>query len=53
MYRSGLRRTRGRPSGRLESEVDRLTARTPDCSVIVARPDRQLVARLQEFTAGR
>ncbi|MFD5952035.1 hypothetical protein ACFWAZ_38890 [Streptomyces collinus] len=41
------------PSGRLESEVDRLAARTPDCSVIVARPDRQLVARLEEFTAGR
>jgi len=41
------------PSGRLESEVDRLAARTPGCSVIVARPDRQLVARLEEFTAGR
>ncbi|EPH41455.1 hypothetical protein ABT390_34170 [Streptomyces aurantiacus] len=40
------------PTGRLESEVDRLAARTPSCSVIVARPDRQLVARLQEFTAG-
>jgi hypothetical protein len=41
------------PSGRLESEVDRLAARTPGCSVIVARPDRQLVARLEEFTPGR
>ncbi|MEV5440476.1 hypothetical protein AB0K80_31365 [Streptomyces sp. NPDC052682] len=41
------------PSGRLESEVDRLAARTPGSSVIVARPDRQLVARLEEFTAGR
>ncbi len=41
------------PSGRLESEVDRLAARTPGSSVIVARPDRQLVAGLEEFTAGR
>ncbi|MEV8077878.1 hypothetical protein [Streptomyces pseudogriseolus] len=41
------------PSDRLESEVDRLAARTPHCSVIVARPDHQLVARLEEFTAGR
>ncbi|MEU1403170.1 hypothetical protein ABZ471_12540 [Streptomyces sp. NPDC005728] len=41
------------PTGGLENEVDRLAARTPGSSVIVARPDRQLVARLQEFTAGR
>ncbi|MBA2811168.1 hypothetical protein E0500_028135 [Streptomyces sp. KM273126] len=41
------------PTGLLECEVDRLAARTPGCSVIVARPDRQLVARLQEFAAGR
>ncbi|MFF7073313.1 hypothetical protein OIE43_01800 [Streptomyces pseudovenezuelae] len=41
------------PTGRLESEVDRLAARTPHSSVIVARPDRQLVARLQEFSQGR
>ncbi|MGW0331090.1 hypothetical protein ACWD0J_04280 [Streptomyces sp. NPDC003011] len=41
------------PSGRLESEVDRLASRTPGCSVIVARPDRQLVDQLQQFTAGR
>ncbi|MEU9228950.1 hypothetical protein AB0D40_31860 [Streptomyces massasporeus] len=40
------------PSGRLESEVDRLAARTPGCSVIVARPDRQLVARLQDDVGG-
>lgn len=41
------------PTGRLEDEVDRLAARTPDASVIVARPDRQLVDSLQEFTASR
>lgn len=41
------------PTGRLEGEVDRLAARTPGTSVIVARPDRQLVARLQEFGASR
>lgn len=41
------------PTGRLESEVDRLAARAPHSSVIVARPDGQLVARLQEFTEGR
>ncbi|MHB9864595.1 hypothetical protein [Streptomyces sp. YIM S03343] len=41
------------PTGLLEHEVDRLAARTPGCSVIVARPDHRLVARLQEFTAGR
>lgn len=41
------------PTCRLEHEVDRLAARTPGSSVIVARPDRQLVDRLQEFTAGR
>ncbi|MER6289473.1 hypothetical protein [Streptomyces sviceus] len=41
------------PTGRLESEVDRLAARTPHSSVIVARPDGQLVARLQEFNQGR
>ncbi|MDH6221676.1 hypothetical protein [Streptomyces pseudovenezuelae] len=40
------------PTGRLENEVERLAARA-HCSVIVARPDRQLVARLQEFTEGR
>ncbi|MET7575288.1 hypothetical protein ABZT04_43580 [Streptomyces sp. NPDC005492] len=37
------------PTGSLESEIDRLAARPPGCSVIVARPDRQLVDRLQEF----
>ncbi|MCX4233525.1 hypothetical protein [Streptomyces ortus] len=41
------------PTHRLESEIDRLAARTPGCSVIVARPDRQLVASLREFGAGR
>ncbi|MFJ2264700.1 hypothetical protein ACIOKD_41695 [Streptomyces sp. NPDC087844] len=41
------------PTDRLESEIDRLAARTPGCSVIVARPDRQLVASLREFGAGR
>ncbi|MGW0762514.1 hypothetical protein ACWD1Y_39600 [Streptomyces sp. NPDC002814] len=41
------------PTRRLEGEVDRLAARTPGSGVIVARPDRQLVARLEEFTAGR
>jgi hypothetical protein len=41
------------PNDRLESEVDRLAARTPGCSLIVARPDRQLVDQLQRFTAGR
>jgi hypothetical protein len=41
------------PSDRLESEVDRLAARTPGASVIVARPDRQLVASLREFGEGR
>ncbi|KUM99093.1 hypothetical protein AQI95_40610 [Streptomyces yokosukanensis] len=41
------------PTGRLENEVDRLAARTPGSSVIVARPDRQLVTHLQEFSAGR
>ncbi|MFK4272466.1 hypothetical protein [Streptomyces milbemycinicus] len=41
------------PTDRLESEVDRLAARTPGSSVIVARPDSQLVARLQEFAADR
>ncbi len=41
------------PTERLGNEVDRLAARTPGSSVIVARPDRQLVARLQEFAAGR
>ncbi|WP_460062163.1 hypothetical protein [Streptomyces sp. YKOK-I1] len=41
------------PTGRLENEVDRLAARTPDASVIVARPDQQLVDSLQEFTASR
>jgi hypothetical protein len=41
------------PTGRLESEIDRLAARTPSSSVIVARPDRQLVARLEEFSASR
>jgi hypothetical protein len=41
------------PTGLLEHEVDRLAARTPGSSVIVARPDHQLVARLQEFTSGR
>ncbi|MER6015440.1 hypothetical protein ABT151_33025, partial [Streptomyces bluensis] len=41
------------PTGLLECEVDRLAARTPGSSVIVARPDSQLVARLQEFAAGR
>jgi hypothetical protein len=41
------------PSDRLESEVDRLAARTPGCSLIVVRPDRQLVDQLQRFTAGR
>ncbi|WP_030574104.1 hypothetical protein [Streptomyces aureocirculatus] len=40
------------PSGRLESEVDRLAARTPNNSVIVARPDQQLVAQLQQFASG-
>ncbi|MEU9157948.1 hypothetical protein AB0D59_47350 [Streptomyces sp. NPDC048417] len=41
------------PTGRLEHEVDRLAARAPGRSVIVARPDRQLVDELQEFAAGR
>ncbi|WP_328848006.1 hypothetical protein [Streptomyces sp. NBC_00258] len=41
------------PTDRLESEVDPLAARTPGASVIVARPDRQLVASLREFGAGR
>ncbi|MFJ8158452.1 hypothetical protein [Streptomyces sp. NPDC094468] len=41
------------PTDRLEHEVDRLAAGTPGSSVIVARPDRQLVDRLQEFTADR
>ncbi|MFD5536911.1 hypothetical protein ACFWIJ_03425 [Streptomyces sp. NPDC127079] len=41
------------PTCRLEHEVDRLAARTPGRSVIVARPDRQLVDRLQEFVADR
>lgn len=41
------------PTNRLESEVDRFVARAPGSSVIVARPDRQLVDRLQEFAAGR
>ncbi|MER7179969.1 hypothetical protein ABT404_10895 [Streptomyces hyaluromycini] len=41
------------PTGRLENEVDRLAARAPGRSVIVARPDRQLVDQLQEFAAGR
>ncbi|MFJ3775032.1 hypothetical protein ACIPX0_25385 [Streptomyces sp. NPDC090075] len=40
------------PTGGLEIEIDRLAARTPG-RVIVARPDRQLVDRLQEFAAGR
>lgn len=40
------------PTGRLEGEVDRLAARTSAFSAIVARPDRQLVARLQEFAAS-
>ncbi|MFJ8941077.1 hypothetical protein ACIRL0_36080 [Streptomyces sp. NPDC102365] len=41
------------PAGRLEREVDQLAARTPRSSVIVARPDHQLVVRLQEFAEHR
>ncbi|MET8828552.1 hypothetical protein ABZX40_22370 [Streptomyces sp. NPDC004610] len=40
------------PDGAPEREADRLAARSPVCGLI-ARPDRQLVARLAEFTAGR
>ncbi|MET8831704.1 hypothetical protein ABZX40_38440 [Streptomyces sp. NPDC004610] len=40
------------PDGALESEVDRLAAQTP-VPGFIALPDRRLVARLEEFTAGR
>ncbi|MFE3164137.1 hypothetical protein [Streptomyces sp. NPDC059224] len=41
------------PTGSLENEIDRLAARAPGRSVIVARPDRQLVDQLQVFAASR
>lgn len=40
------------PTGRLESEVHRLAARAPPSSVIVARPDKQLVAARDRHRAG-
>lgn len=41
------------PTGRLESEVDRLASLSAGSSVIVCRPDRRLVERLHEFTGRR
>ncbi|MGW0940148.1 hypothetical protein [Streptomyces sp. NPDC002666] len=41
------------PTGRLESEVDRLASLSVGSSVIVCRPDRRLVERLHEFTGRR
>ncbi|MGW3699059.1 hypothetical protein ACWECR_35120 [Streptomyces sp. NPDC005056] len=41
------------PTGRLESEVDRLASTGTGSGGIVHRPDRQLVQRLHEFTERR